>query len=83
MKKQYAIILVAVLVMMMTMSAVYARTSKDEEGECVNQPTKAFGLDMVTESAVYLFSGGLGPLLMVGLIVVITAIISYFAFNGF
>jgi hypothetical protein len=84
MKKQYAIMLVAALVLTFTVSAVYARTVRGNDEEiCVPKPTGAFSLAMVTESAVYLFSGGIGPLLIVVLVAALAAIISHLVWSGF
>jgi len=85
MKKQYALILVAVIVLTMAISAVYARDprSGEEEVACVAKPATAFGLAMVTESAVYLFSGGVGPLLILALAVVLAVILTHVIWTGF
>jgi len=85
MKKQYALILVAVIVLTMAISAVYARSPRGDEEEvaCIAKPATAFGLAMMTESAVYLFSGGMGPLLIVALAVVIAVILTHVLWTGF
>lgn len=84
MKKQYAILIVAALMLMLTLSAVYARVTRaDEAASCVQKPASAFSVAMVTESAVYLFSGGAGPLILVALITVIAVIIGHIIWDGF
>ncbi|MFH1450396.1 MAG: hypothetical protein ABIF92_00250 [archaeon] len=82
MKKQYALILMAVIVMIAAVSAVYARTTNEDEA-CIPKPTGAFSLAMVTESAMYLFSGGLGPILIIALVAILAAIISHLIWGGF
>jgi len=84
MKTKYAIMLVAALVLIFAVSAVSARTVRGTEDEiCVPKPTGAFSLSMVTESAVYLFSGGIGPLLILVLVGALAAIISHLVWSGF
>jgi|TARA_Y100000310_G_C20143435_1_gene561325 hypothetical protein len=83
MKKQYALILIAAFVLMVSISAVYARGASDDEENCITKPASAFSLAMVTESAVFLFAGGLGPILIVALVAVIAAIVSHLIWGGF
>lgn len=88
MKKQFALLIIAAVLLIASVSAVFAatssRTSKaDAEQACVAKPASGFSFAMVTESAVYLFSGGIGPILMLALVAVISAIVSHLIWSGF
>lgn len=80
MKKQYAFIGIATLMLLMTLSAVFARATA-EEANMVAKPTSAFSLAMVTESIVYLFSGGIGPILILALLIVLAILIGHWTWS--
>jgi|ETN02SMinimDraft_4_1059925.scaffolds.fasta_scaffold92171_3 hypothetical protein len=85
MKKQYALILIAMLMFTVAISAVYARAPAGDNGDeiCIPKPATAFSVAMVTESVVYLFTGGMGPILILALVAILAAIVSHLIWGGF
>lgn len=85
MKKQYALVLIAVIVLSLCVSAAYARVARGDKADeiCIPKPTGAFSLAMVTESAAFLFAGGVGPLMILLLVVAIAVILTHVLWSGF
>lgn len=78
-KQQILAILVIGLVALSMISAVYA---KKEEVECVPKPIEGISIASVTQSFAFLFSGGMGPLLILALALIIGMIVSYLIWGG-
>jgi len=80
-KQKILAVLVIGLVLLTCVTAVYA---KDEECDCgIPKPAASLSLATVTQSATYLFAGGLGPLLFLALAFVIGLIVSHVIWGGF